>query len=332
MNTINWEDELDYEKILEDETKKVAQDKADSEANINEVYDSQTKVANDAYGRAVDDTESQYTDLYQKNAVQKLINEQQVAESMANIGLTDSGLNRTQQTAVQLSYANQKGKLDINRQKALEELSATLASDIATIEQKRIADLDSNSKYWKGIAESNAQKRYETNFDSYTELWKAEIDAAANASKNSSKPSDSNKPTSITKLEYGTYAGMKNGSNGNVIYIDINGNEATMPKGSNPYTGYVNGDAKDENGNFDPSKVFSNGYQPNNYKGDELSAYNPETNAKYKDAPKTFTPHWRETPQTVWQTANSNCYVWVGPNNEYRRVEYSDKEKDWVYA
>ena len=87
---------------------------------VNTMSEQQKKSVNDIYNAKIDETDSAYEDDYRENAVQKLINEREIAENMANLGLTDSGLNRTQQTAVQLSYANTKGKIDRQKQAAVD--------------------------------------------------------------------------------------------------------------------------------------------------------------------------------------------------------------------
>ena len=100
----------DYKKELE---KLYAASQAEDIAASDKRYETEKKLTTDQYNRQINETENSYEDLYRENAVQKLINEREVAENMANLGLTDSGLNRTQQTAVQLSYANNKNKIDI---------------------------------------------------------------------------------------------------------------------------------------------------------------------------------------------------------------------------
>ena len=116
---------------------------------INSTHDASKAYVQAVNDKAVTDTKADYDSQYERNAVQKLINEKQVAEKMANLGLTDSGLNRTQQTAVQLSYANQKGKLDLARQSALDDLALNLTSALTEIETNRSADLLAADQKWK---------------------------------------------------------------------------------------------------------------------------------------------------------------------------------------
>ena len=117
MSNLNSEDYINKYKSAN-----AAKQQAEVDAS-NKSFDDQITNTKAAYGKLIEDEKIAYEDQYQKNAVQKLINEQQIAEHNANLGLTDSGLNRTQQTAVQLSYANQKGDIDIARQSKLDELT-----------------------------------------------------------------------------------------------------------------------------------------------------------------------------------------------------------------
>lgn len=163
----------DYNKILEEEIAALEDPKKKQQDAINKTHDNIVGSEKDIYGKAIDDTKMAYESEYQKNAVQKLINEKQIAERNANLGLTDSGLNRTQQTAVQLSYANQKGNIDLAKRAKLDELSQNLATSLANIEQSRItslADLDTNIQ---SQAQSNAMNRYNTNVDANTKMFSA---------------------------------------------------------------------------------------------------------------------------------------------------------------
>ena len=72
------------------------------------VYDAAIATAEKNYNAAAKETESGYRKMYDANAVQELVARRNVEEAMANMGLTDSGLNATQQTAISL----QRGRND----------------------------------------------------------------------------------------------------------------------------------------------------------------------------------------------------------------------------
>ena len=61
-------------------------------ADNDSLYNSQKQSVSDIFNKKINDTDTAYEDSYRDNAVQKLINEREVAESMANLGLSDSGL------------------------------------------------------------------------------------------------------------------------------------------------------------------------------------------------------------------------------------------------
>lgn len=132
-----------YYKKLKDKDLKVS----------NELYDNQVKSINRDYDTQVFEQGKAYEDQYRENAVQKEINKRQVAESMANLGLTDSGLNRTQQTAVQLSYGNNKANIDRQRQSGIDSLNYSRRQALDTTEQNRLA---ANAQIEQGYAEKAA--------------------------------------------------------------------------------------------------------------------------------------------------------------------------------
>lgn len=155
-----------YDAILEEEKKKLEEPKQKQIDAVNKTHDSRASTVKTQYDKAVNDTKIGYESNYERNAVQKLINEKAIAEKNANLGLTDSGLNRTQQTAVQLSYANQKGDIDLAKQKALDTLSTNLATKLSNIEQSRIGDIAEIEASYDAQAQSNAVSRYNSTISS----------------------------------------------------------------------------------------------------------------------------------------------------------------------
>ena len=286
-------------------------------AEKNKIYDTQRQQATDTYNRQIKETNNSYEDLYRENAVQRLINEREIAENMASLGLTDSGLNRTQQTAVQLSHANNKNKIDINRQKAVDSLTASLADAIKTIDMNRSsAESEIRSGYYN-LAVSNAQKAYQTDVEAETarqkaaydysvKMYKAQQSAAKTAQKESQKANYIIQ-TSGGLLNRNLIVGTLQENNINVIhnptartytYVDNNsGKKSTFEEGVNPFTGTKNPDVW--NG------VFSNGYQPNNVNNKKL----------YKVDGVSITVNGNN--QSVWKTGAGKYYFWDGASNKY---------------
>ena len=80
---------------------------------------------------AKDKTRAEYNEIYDTNAVNQYISEQRVAESMANAGLTKSGLNATQMTAIQTSRGNADNRARLQEQAAINDIELQLTEGIA---------------------------------------------------------------------------------------------------------------------------------------------------------------------------------------------------------
>ncbi len=243
------------------------------------------KQTEEIYNQSINDAKVAYEDDYQKNAVQKMINERIIAEKNANLGLSDSGFNRTQHTANQLSYANQKGNIDLVRQKAINTLESNLADAVAAIKQENESNkLSINQSY----DQHNTQLA--------TELYSADAAKSTSAQKSTRYGDDD--------LNLKSYAGIDS-ETGRAIFYDENGKKTLYDVGTNPYTGTVNPDIK--NGTFD------NGYQPNNIEGKKL-VVSTDKNGNTKK----YKLHGRDV--TVWKITGDKGekeWVWDGINNRY---------------
>ena len=132
---------------------------------------------NENYGTQIADTENAYESELKKNEVQRVLNERQIARRIAEMGLTDSGLNRTQSTAVQLSYANQKGNLIRQRQKAVDTLAAAMRSAQNENALNYNATVAQNeSEYNSAVAQLNSER--ETAAQNYgLDAYNADVEA-----------------------------------------------------------------------------------------------------------------------------------------------------------
>lgn len=279
--------------------------RATAKENENLIYDEQEKVTTDTYNTQISDTETAYEDSYRENAVQKLINERQVAESMANMGLTDSGLNRTQQTAVQLSYANNKAKLDRQKQAQVDALALNLATELSAIKQNRLASLSAIDKEYDGYVTNMANTNYATAKDAETAAIQAQEKASYIIQQNDAtlskamQGSFSDNGISV-KEEYDEYGAVKG-----YTYVDNNsGKSSYFARGINPFTGTTNDDVK--NG------TFKNGYQPNNVGGKKLIK-------------SVGTDIINGNEQNVWMSSDGKLWIWDGRNNEYLVYDANDE-------
>lgn len=207
-------DEL-YKKNLE--AYKPQQDEEIAEKN--KIFDARYQNTQNLYGKTIQDTEASYDEAQQKNELQKYINEKQLQENMANLGLTDSGLNRTQQTAVQLSYANNKADLNRQRQSAVDALTLEMNSALTTIDADRATAVTGVKDKYTSLATSNAQSTYSANLDY--------VQKAQEAAKENEK-----------LYSFGYY----DSETKRYVYYDQDGNKRDVDPNVSPYTGTTNSD------------------------------------------------------------------------------------------
>ena len=326
---------------LYNEYKKLGTAQRDADiAASDKVYDTQKQQTQNTYNRQIDETSKSYEDLYDENAVQRLVNEREIAENMANSGLTDSGLNRTQQTAVQLSYANSKNKIDVTRQKAIDSLTASLADAISKIDTDKLSAAENIRSSYDNSWRSSAQSTYATELEEETKRQKQAYDYSLNMYKEQQKAYEKQQAalekqlqaqkeaSYIIKTNGGTlrrdYTGSLKDNGVSVIYngdtttyIDNNsGKKTTIASNINPYTGTVNPDTA--NGTWD------NGYQPDNIKKEKLKA------AKDTDGNKaTAIVNGRE--QTIFK-CSSGYYLWHGAENKYYRLTRAECIQNGIYV
>lgn len=318
-----------FDEILKQQQTALSDAKAKKKQAYSEAFDSRRKQTTSTYEQQIKDAQGAYDDLYRQNAVQRLINERDVAESMANIGLTDSGLNRTQQTAVQLSYANQRGKIDLERRKAVDTLAQQLASSIASIDAQETTTNAEIDEAFDNAAAENATSIYNSQQKNYYDylIEKAKAEAETAQAKIRAEADAVNNVQNVINADDGilsrTYSGnladngvrvVKNDKDGSVTYIDTKtGKRSTFNAGVNPYTDSTNSDLLDENGLYDSTRAFSNGYQPNNISGQTLTAYKRKIGGKSV----TMTTTVNGNEQTIWMTPDGTKYVWRGDLNRY---------------
>lgn len=276
----------------------------------NQIYDKQIEQINLISDANIKNLNSTYDDQQRAIEVQKLINERKVAESMANLGLTDSGLNRTQQTAVQLSAANARYQLDRQKQAAIDSYNLDRSNQIAQIEQNRLAtDIEIDNNY-KQLEESNKKAYAEA-------LAKAQEEASYVIGKNSYTLNRGNVNGSLTNSNVGVVYG-----DDKTTYTDYTSGESrTFARTVNPYTG------KDNKKLIEKYDAFDNGYQPKGVEG--VGAFDT-TNKGY--VIKAGDYYWmddnsRQNVFKITKNGKSTYWVWDGGSNEYFQVKLNKNGK-----
>ena len=146
---------------------------------INAAIDRATASSTNPYKTQMEQLPSQYQPLFDANAVQELVGRRQVQEAMANMGLTDSGLNRTQQTALSVQRGNADASVRLAQQQKTQELQdkiSQLEENAAAQKQQQEATIRGNTSDWYNTLLSNF---YNTAQQQGTGLYNAEQERAA---------------------------------------------------------------------------------------------------------------------------------------------------------
>ena len=203
MSTTEKESKSKYRQNAEDIVKKYDEERmATAEQDIAEVNtqidDQIAKAESDVAQKKVQLGED-YRTVLDTVAVQREIDKKQIAETMANMGLSRSGLSATQQTAVQLSSGNKVAAADRQRQAAVDSLVASLAeykresentrrtsqnsiiasakSDIADYSQKVYAAADEAEAAEYAAEQERLASEYKAEQERITAVAKAQADA-----------------------------------------------------------------------------------------------------------------------------------------------------------
>lgn len=157
-----WEDEL--QKYV-DQRKQTTQNTIDS---TNAAIDRSAAASQAKVQKQIDALPQQYQQGYDTNALQQLVNQRQLQERMANLGLTDSGLNRTQETALAVTKGNADAKLTAQKQAAADALAQAITDLTLQAQQQK----DTNAaNLWNAANTDIANQR--------TSLYNADVSAQA---------------------------------------------------------------------------------------------------------------------------------------------------------
>lgn len=143
--------------------------------SVNAAIDRTTAASTKPYQTQIEQLPAAYQKQFDANAVQELVGRRKVEEAMANMGLTDSGLNRTQQTALSMQRGNADAAARLEQQKKTQELQDVIAQLIAGGEsqkQQQAAGVRSNTANWFNDALASS---YNTAMQQGTSMYNADL-------------------------------------------------------------------------------------------------------------------------------------------------------------
>ena len=143
--------------------------------SMNAAIDRNTAASTKPYQAQIEQLPEAYQKQFDANAVQELVGRRKVEEAMANMGLTDSGLNRTQQTALSVQRGNADAAARLEQQKKTQELQDKIAQLIeagAAQKQQQEASVRSNTSNWFNDALAGS---YNTAMQQGTSMYNADL-------------------------------------------------------------------------------------------------------------------------------------------------------------
>lgn len=121
-----------------------------------ELFEQGKNSINEQYKTQLQNLSKDRADLERELLVQSIINKRQIAENNQNLGLTDSGLNRSQQTAVNMSYQNSMAKAKQNYNSDKAALNAKRLQDISNLNTDAAKEQNDINDYFDNMVYKNA--------------------------------------------------------------------------------------------------------------------------------------------------------------------------------
>jgi hypothetical protein len=166
-----WEKE--YEKIK----KQVEESTAKKKAAVQKIIQEQTDAAASAIEAQKKAVPSEYRRLYDASEVQKIVDQRNILNRMADTGATRSGLSDTLTTAVNLSAGNRVQALNAQQQAALDKLTQALTE----LQAKARADIASRQADIQSDADKYLADTRGALYGAYTQAEAQKAAAAAQA-------------------------------------------------------------------------------------------------------------------------------------------------------
>ena len=235
-------DKKNKSKYTQDVNKKIQEMTELSNKNLassQSLIDTSTNSAVSQVNKQKEALPQQYQSYFDSNAVQHLLNQRQLEERMANLGLTDSGLNRTQMTALTIQKQNTDAAYNQKKQQAINTLDNRISQIIEEGKLKKDelainaqSQLDTNIYNYR----TSAQNKYDSDRSNYAiemnkrdvDTYNAEVEAEAAkeaARIKASNTQNNNKRTDfVTRLGYMADSDLENYSKMGYIYDYIRRN------------------------------------------------------------------------------------------------------------
>ena len=170
------------DKRAEEDIAQKAKDAEERKAQINATLDQSAAAQTGVYEQAIADAPLQSRALYDQNALDEAVNRKKIQETLANMGMTDSGLSSSMHTALTVQKSRADNQVRANQYQTVRAYESAIDQILADTEaQKASAAIEID----QGVADYRIERKAqaETNAtNTATSMYNAEVEAATKAS------------------------------------------------------------------------------------------------------------------------------------------------------
>lgn len=165
------------DKRAEEDIAQKAKDAEERKAQINATLDQSAAAQTGVYEQAIADAPLQSRALYDQNALDEAVNRKKIQETLANMGMTDSGLSSSMHTALTVQKSRADNQVRANEYQTVRAYESAIDQILADTEaQKASAAIEID----QGVADYKIERKAqaETNAtNTATSLYNAELEA-----------------------------------------------------------------------------------------------------------------------------------------------------------
>lgn len=169
------------ESFAEEEKKRLADDEA-LKQQVNATIDKSAAAQTGVYQQEIENAPLESRALYDKNALEEAVNRKKIQESLANMGMTDSGLSSSMQTALTVQKSRADNSVRVAEQQRISAAKSAIDQILANAEAQKASEaisIDTARAEWGRNQRQNIEAQA---VQSATSMYNAEVEAATKAS------------------------------------------------------------------------------------------------------------------------------------------------------
>lgn len=168
---------------VDDELKKKKEADAAQKTQIGATLDTAADAAAGVYRQEIEDAPLESRALYDQNAMREAVDRKKIEESLANMGMTDSGISSSMQTALAVQKSRADSSVRAAEQQRIRAAESEIDRIYANMELEKASQnmaIDKATADWESNARVNAQTNAQTNA---TAIYEANQKAATETTK-----------------------------------------------------------------------------------------------------------------------------------------------------